>query len=110
MLGWWDLHTRTVRVLGRLANGNDGLIGATTLPGGHACLVATFPASCGMAPGFRCVKITDTATLSSVTVRSPSRYGFGNGGAFSADAGGWPRLSSPAPAVATQARRRGWRS
>lgn len=37
MLGWWDLHTRTVRVLGRLANGNDGLIGATTLPGGHAC-------------------------------------------------------------------------
>ena len=88
MLGLWDPHTGTVRVLGRMANGNYGLIGATTLPGGHAGLVATLPASCGMVPGFRCVRITDTATLSSVTVRSPSRYGFGIGGAFSAD-GRW---------------------
>lgn len=88
MLGLWDLHTGTVRVLGRMANGNDGLIGATTLPGGHVGLAATFPASCGMVPGFRCVRITNTATLSSVTVRSPSRHGFGIGGAFSAD-GRW---------------------
>jgi hypothetical protein len=88
MLGLWDLHTGTVRVLGRMANGNYGLIAATTLPGGHAGLVATFPAPCGRVPGFRCIRITDTATLSSVTVRSPSRYGFGTGGAFSAD-GRW---------------------
>jgi hypothetical protein len=88
MLGLWDPHTGTVRALGRMANGNYGLIGATTLPGGHAGLVATLPASCGTAPGFRCVRITNTATLSSVTVRSRSRYGFGNGGAFSAD-GRW---------------------
>jgi hypothetical protein len=92
VLGLWDPHTGTVRVLGRMANGDYGLIAATTLPttlpGGHAGLVATFPASCGRVPGFRCFRITDTATGSGVTVRSPSRYGFGIGGAFSAD-GRW---------------------
>jgi hypothetical protein len=88
LLGLWDLHTGRVRVLGRMANGDYGLIAATTLPGGHAGLVATFPAACGTVPGFRCIRITDTATGSAVTVRSPSRYGFGIGGAFSAD-GRW---------------------
>jgi hypothetical protein len=88
MLGLWNPRTGTVRVLGRMADGDYGLIGVTTLPGGHAGLVATFPASCGPVPGFRCIRITDTATLSSVTVRSPSRHGFGIGGAFSAD-GRW---------------------
>jgi hypothetical protein len=88
MLGLWDPSTGTVRALGRIANGDDGLIAATTLPGGHAGLVATFPHSCGLVPGFRCIRITDTATRSTVTVRSPSRYGFGIGGAFSAD-GRW---------------------
>jgi hypothetical protein len=88
VLGLWDPHTATVRVLGQMANGDYGLIAATTPPGGHAGLVATFPASCGIAPGFRCIRITGTATGSGVTVRSPSRYGFGIGGAFSAD-GRW---------------------
>ena len=88
MLGLWDQRTGTVRALGRMADGDYGLIGAMTLPGGRTGLVATFPASCGIVPGFRCVRITDTATLSSVTVRCPSRYGFGIGGAFSAD-GRW---------------------
>ena len=88
VLGLWDPHTATVRVLGHMANGDYGLIAATTPPGGHAGLVATFPASCGIAPGFRCIRITSTATGSGVTVRSPSRYGFGIGGAFSAD-GRW---------------------
>ncbi|MGH3199032.1 MAG: hypothetical protein ACRDNT_24620 [Streptosporangiaceae bacterium] len=63
VLGLWDLHTGTVRVLGRMANGDHGLIAATTLPGGQAGLVATFPASCGMMPGFRCIRITGAATL-----------------------------------------------
>jgi hypothetical protein len=88
VLGLWDPHTGTVRVLGRMANGDYGLIAATTPPGGHAGLVATFPASCGIVPGFRCIRITDTATGSGVTVRSPSQYGFGIGGEFSAD-GRW---------------------
>jgi len=83
-LGLWDPRTGKVRMLGRMANGGYGLIAATTLPGGQAGLVATLPPSCGMAPGFRCLEITDTATGSSMTVRSPSRYGFGIGGAFSA--------------------------
>jgi hypothetical protein len=87
-LGLWDPGTGRVRVLGQLANADYGLIAATTLPGGQAGLVATLPASCGLAPGFSCIKITDTATGSGVTVRSPSRYGFGIGGAFSAD-GRW---------------------
>ena len=88
MLGLWDPSTGTVRMLGRIANGDDGLIAVTTSPDGHAGLVAAFPASCGTVPGFRCIKITRTATGSAVTVRSPSRYGFGTGGAFSAD-GRW---------------------
>lgn len=88
LLGLWDPRTGTVRVLGRMANGDDGLIAATVPPGGQAGLVAAFPASCGVAPGFRCFRITDTATGTGVTVRSPSRYGFGIGGAFSAD-GRW---------------------
>lgn len=88
VLGLWDPDTGTVRVLGRIANGDYGLIAATTLPSGHSGLVATFPASCGTVPGFRCITITDPATGSGVTVRSPSRYGFGIGGAFSAD-GRW---------------------
>lgn len=88
LLGLWDPRTGTVRVLGPMANGDDGLIASATPPGGHAGQVATFPASCGIVPGFRCIKITDTATGSGVTVRSPSRYGFGIGGAFSAD-GRW---------------------
>ena len=88
LLGLWDPHTGRVRVLGQMTNGDYGLIATTTLPGGQAGLVATFPASCGTAPGFRCITITGTATGSEVTVRSPSRYGFGIGGAFSAD-GRW---------------------
>lgn len=71
-----------------MANGDNGLIAATTPPGGQAGLVAMFPASCGVVPGFRCIRITGTATGTGVTVRSPTRYGFGAGGAFSAD-GRW---------------------
>jgi hypothetical protein len=88
VLGLWNPRARTVRVLGRIASRDYGLMAATTLPGRHAGLVATFPDSCGMAPGSRCITITDTATGSGVTVRSPSRYGFGIGGTFSAD-GRW---------------------
>ena len=88
VLGLWDPRTGTVRVLGQITNGDYGLIAATTLPGGHSGLVATLPASCGVVPGFRCIKITDTATGSGVIVPSPSRYGFGIGGAFTAD-GRW---------------------
>jgi hypothetical protein len=87
-LGVWDLRTGKVRVLGRMANGDDGLIGAVTPPGSRSSLVAWLPAVCGVVPGYRCVRITDTATGSSVTVPSPTRYGFGIGGGFTAD-GRW---------------------
>jgi hypothetical protein len=87
-LGVWDLRTGKVRVLGRMANGDDGLIGAVTPPGSRSSLVAWLPASCGVVPGFHCVRITDTATGSGVTVPSPTRYGFAIGGGFTAD-GRW---------------------
>lgn len=102
MLGLWDPHTGTARVLGRMANGDYGLIAATAPPGGHAGLVATFPASCGIAPGFRCIRITDTATGSGVTVRSRRGTGSAPAARSRPTAAGSPPLSSPAPAAAAQ--------
>ncbi len=80
-LGLWRPGTHQVWVLGRAASANYGVIGTVTLPGSAAGLVAWIPASCGL---FRwaCIKITNTADMSSLTVRSPTRHGFALGGAF----------------------------
>jgi hypothetical protein len=87
-LGIWNPRTGKVAVLGEVASANFGLIGAVTLPGVSRGLLAWIPASCGQRAGWRCIEITNTATLSSVIVRSPSGSGFALGGAFSAD-GRW---------------------
>jgi hypothetical protein len=87
-VGIWNLRTGKVTVLGRVVSANFGLIGAVALPGSGRGLVAWIPASCGQRSGWRCIEITDTATLSSETVRSPSPGGFALGGAFSTD-GRW---------------------
>jgi len=80
-LGLWRPGTHQVWVLGRAASANYAVIGAVTLPGSAAGLVAWIPASCGL---FRwtCIKITNIADMSSLTVRSPTRHGFALGGAF----------------------------
>jgi hypothetical protein len=60
-----------------------GVIGAYTPRGARYSLLAWMPASCKF-PSCP-IKITDTATLSSRTLRSPLRHGFVLGGAFSPD-------------------------
>jgi hypothetical protein len=83
-LGIWNPGTGKVAVLGEVTSADFGVIGAVTLPGSSRGLLAWIPASCGQRTGWRCIEITNTATLSSVTVRSPSGSGFALGGAFSA--------------------------
>ncbi len=83
-LGIWNPRTGKVSVLGQVTSADYGLVGAVTLPGSGRGLVAWIPALCGQRSGWRCMEITNTATLASVTVRSPSRRGFALGGAFSA--------------------------
>ena len=78
-LALWNLRTGRVRVLGRVW----GLVASHTTAHG-ASYLAWFPGSCEREAGPSCsLLITDTATLKSVSVRSPFPYGFDLGGAFS---------------------------
>ncbi len=81
-LAVWNPRTGQMRVIGRAI----GAIGAYTPPGAGYSLLAWMPASCRF-PACP-IAITDTATLSSRTLRSPLGYGFVLGGAFSPD-GRW---------------------
>jgi hypothetical protein len=81
-LAVWHWRTGRVTPIGRVPGADDGIIGAYTPPAASYSLVAWAPAGCGA----RCpVTITNTASLASVTVRSPLRFGFALGGAFSPD-------------------------
>ena len=76
----WNLSTGALKPLGR----GFQVMAAYTPPGGRYSLLAWLPAGC--AEGEDCpLKITNTATLSTRTVRSPLRHGFAIGGAFSPD-------------------------
>jgi hypothetical protein len=82
LIGVWSPGTRAVRVLGRALT----VIGAYTGRAAGYSLVAWLPAGCedsGSCP----LKITNTATGSTLTVRGPLGRGFTAGGAFSADGG-----------------------
>ena len=78
-LAVWNPQTGQVMVIGRAV----GAIGAYTPRGAAYSLLAWMPANCRF-PSCP-VKITNTATLASRTLRSPLRYGFVLGGAFSPD-------------------------
>lgn len=80
VFGLWKPGSRTVRVLGRAL----AVIAAYTPPGGRYSLLAWLPAACPF-PDNCLLKITNTATLATRTVRSPLRGGFAVGGAFSPD-------------------------
>jgi hypothetical protein len=82
LIGVWSPGTRAVRVLGRALT----VIGAYTGRAAGYSLVAWLPAGCE-APGSCPLKITNTATGSTLTVRGPPRRGFAAGGAFSPDGG-----------------------
>lgn len=72
----WNPKTGALKVIGT----GIGVLAAYTPPGGQDGLVAWQPVTCGQdCP----LKITDTATLATRTVRSPLRYGFAAGAAFS---------------------------
>lgn len=78
-LAVWNPQTGRVTVIGRAM----GAIGAYTPPRARYSLLAWMPASCKF-PSCP-IKITNTATLSSRTLRSLLRHGFVLGGAFSPD-------------------------
>jgi WD40 repeat protein len=76
----WNPKTGALKAVGR----GYQVITAYTPPGGHYSLLAWLPAACS--EGHDCpLEITNTATLSTTTVRSPLRHGFAFGGAFSPD-------------------------
>jgi hypothetical protein len=83
-LAAWNPQTGHVTVIGRaIGNNVPNVVGTYTPPGAGYSLLAWIPASCRR---LLCnIMITNTATLASRTLRSPLRYGFVLGGAFSPD-------------------------
>jgi hypothetical protein len=74
----WDPATGALKTIGR----DIGVLAASSPPGAHYSLLAWLPARCPA--GQNCpLRITNTATLSTKTMRSPLHHGFAFGGAFS---------------------------
>lgn len=85
----WNPRTGLLRVIGTGVSAAWGppmgaAIGAYTPRQASYSLLAWMPAGCQY-PLSCPIRITNTATLASVTLRSPYRYGFALGGAFSPD-------------------------
>jgi hypothetical protein len=76
----WNPKTGAISRLGP----DEGLVGAFTPSGARYSLLAWVPGSCETNP-FCSLLVTDTATRTSVRIRSPLPYGFDVGGAFSPD-------------------------
>jgi hypothetical protein len=77
-LGLWDPRSGKVEVIGR----DLAVIGAYTPPAARYSLLAWLPAACPF-PDNCLLAITNTATGSTRTVRSPLPGGFAEGGTFS---------------------------
>jgi hypothetical protein len=88
VLGLWNPDGGRVAVIGRAR----AVIDAYTPPGARYSLLAWLPAGCRPAGGCP-LAITNTATLSARTVRSPLRGGFAIGGAFSPAGSSGARLA-----------------
>ena len=74
----WDPKTGALKTIGR----GIGVMAASTPPGARYSLLAWLPARCSA--GQNCpLRITNTATLSTTTMRSPLHHGFATGAAFS---------------------------
>ncbi len=82
-LGIWTPATGQVRVLGV----GLSIVAVYTPPAGHYSLIAWVPAGGGM-PRDDSFRITSTATMATVTVRSPLGYGFAAGGSPAFSPGG----------------------
>jgi hypothetical protein len=84
VLGIWSPRTGRVRILGRGVGADSGaVISAYTSAGTGRNLLAWMPAC--RYPVSCPIRITNTATLRGRTLRSPLRYSFALGGAFSPD-------------------------
>jgi hypothetical protein len=79
-LAIWNPRSGQVTVIGR----ERAVIDAYTPPGAGYSLLAWLPAACPFPDNCQ-LRITNTATLSTRTVRSPRPGGFAMGGAFSPD-------------------------
>ena len=77
VIALWDPRTGQVKVIGR----GRGVIDAYTPPGAPYSLLAWLPAACPP-PGSCLIKITNSASLSTRTVRAPAGGLFTAGGAF----------------------------
>ena len=74
----WDPNTGALKAIGT----DIGVMAASTPPGARSSLLAWLPARCSA--GQNCpLRITNTATMSTKTVRSPLHHGFAIGAAFS---------------------------
>ena len=74
----WDPKTGALKAIGK----DIGVMAATTPPGARYSLLAWLPARCPA--GQNCpLRITNTATMATKTVRSPLHHGFAIGAAFS---------------------------
>jgi hypothetical protein len=93
-LGIWSPGSGRVRII---ATGAVRSIGAGTAPGGRYSLVAWAPADCPWSSDCP-IEITNSATLATISVRSPLHHGFASTGvAFSpsgAELAAWARVVS----------------
>jgi hypothetical protein len=81
-LGDWNPQTGRVTVLGEVVSANFGIIDAVTPTGASSGLAAWVPPTCR---SWCVMRVANTSTGAGLTLRSPLRYGFALGGAFSPD-------------------------
>jgi hypothetical protein len=82
-LAVWNPDSGRLTLISSGVSANGGLLGAVTPPGANYSLVAWWHGSCY--PSSCALEITNTATRSTRTLRSPLGYGFAYGVAFSPD-------------------------
>jgi hypothetical protein len=82
-LAVWNPDNGRLTLASSGVSAHGGLLGAVTPPGANYSLVAWRRGSCD--PGSCAIEITNTATRSTRTVRSPFGHGFASGVAFSRD-------------------------
>jgi hypothetical protein len=102
-LAVWNPESGRLTLISRGISANGGLLGTVTPPGANYSLVAWWRGSCY--PASCALEITNTATRSTRTLRSPLGHGFAYGVAFSQDGGELAAFantsglsSTPAPA------------
>ena len=84
-LAVWNPDSGRLTLISSGVSANGGLLGAVTPPGANYSLVAWWHGSCY--PRSCALEITNTATRSTRTLRSPLGHGFAYGVAFSPDGG-----------------------